>query len=92
MAKKLKPGEIYDGPRAIATNDDGVTAFFAINPDGSLGARLVQVDLAPDNPDGHDEEYRVAADGDPAQKPAPQPGNTVELEPEGVLGSASTEV
>lgn len=84
-AKKLKPGDLYDGPKAIDTID-GVTAHYALTKDGPV--RLVQIDLAPEDPDDGSEEYRIAGPDDPPT----QAGNIVELEVEEIHGSASSEV
>lgn len=83
---KLKPGDLYEGPKSIATVDD-VTAHYVLNEDGSLGERLVQIDLAPGNPDEHVEEFRVAAKDDPVQTTAAN----VELEVE-AIGEATSGV
>lgn len=83
-AKKLKPGDLYEGPKYIDTID-GVTAHYADTPGGPV--RLVHIDLAPDDPQDGSEEYRVAGPDDPASIT----GNVVELEVEG-NGSSSTEV
>lgn len=82
---KLKPGSLYKGPKAIDTID-GITAHYALTKDGPV--RLVQIDLAPDNPDDGSEEYRIAGPDDPHQEAL----NVVELEIEEIQGSASTEV
>lgn len=82
---KLKPGSLYTGPKAIDTID-GITAHYALTKDGPV--RLVQIDLAPDNPDDGSEEYRIAGPDDPYQEGL----NVVELEIEEIQGSASTEV
>jgi len=74
-ARKLKPGESYDGPRSIQTID-GVTAHFADTASGPV--RLV---------DGGDDGFRVATDDDPVQHPL----NIVELEVEEIHGQASSE-
>jgi hypothetical protein len=84
--KKLKPGDIYDGPKSIQTID-GVTAHYADTKDGPV--RLVAIDLAPDDPDDGSEEYRIASDDDPVQG---TPQSVVELEVEEVHGQASSEV
>lgn len=83
--RKMKPGSVYDGPKAIF-DVDGVVAHYAIDEDGNPGARLVQIDLAPEDPDDGSEEYRIAADEDP-----PQITSLVELEVD-AQGQASTEV
>lgn len=85
--RKLKPGSVYDGPKAILTDEDGVTAHWALDKDGDPLARLIQIDLAPDDPDDGSEEYRVAGDDDPVQ----DPGNIVELEVDDIHGQASSE-
>jgi hypothetical protein len=54
-AKKLKPGEVYDGPRSIQTID-GITAHYAETPSGPV--RLIDLDG----------EIRVASDDDPVQE------------------------
>jgi hypothetical protein len=84
--RKLKAGDLYEGPKAIDTID-GVTAHWALTKDGPV--RLVQIDLAPDNPDDGSEEYRIAGDDDPVQE---TPQSVVELEVEEVHGQASSEV
>jgi len=86
-SRKLKPGEIYDGPKAILTDEDGLTAHYALDKDGEPIARLVQIDLAPDDPDDGSEEYRVAGDDDPVQ----HTGNVVEFEVDEIHGQASSE-
>jgi hypothetical protein len=85
--KKLKPGDLYTGPKAIVVDEDGVPAHWALDKDGQPIALLTQIDLAPDNPDDGSEEYRVAGPNDPS----PEPGRIVELEVEDIHGSASTE-
>lgn len=82
---KLKPGDLYDGPKHIDTID-GVTAHFADTKDGPV--RLVQIDLAPDDAGNGAEEYRIAGPDDEPQAQA----NVVELEMERIHGTASTEV
>jgi hypothetical protein len=86
--RKLKPGDLYTGPKAILTDEDGLTAHWAISDKGEPLARLVQIDLAPGDPDDGSEEYRVAGPDDPAQS---RPDNLVELEVDEIHGSASTE-
>jgi hypothetical protein len=83
--RKPKPGDVYEGPKYIATID-GVTAHWAATKDGPV--RLVQIDLAPDNPNDGSEEYRIAGDDDPVQAI----GSLVELEVEEIHGTSSTEV
>jgi hypothetical protein len=83
--KKLKPGDLYDGPKAIATID-GITAFYAETKNGPV--RLVHVDLEPDNLDGGSEEFRVAGPDDPHQEPT----SFVDLLPDVIHGQASSEV
>jgi len=83
-ARKLNPGSLYEGPKYIDTID-GVTAHWADTKDGPV--RLVQIDLAPDDPNDGSEEYRIAADDDPVQ----QPLNIVELELDEIHGQSSTE-
>jgi len=84
--RKLKAGDLYEGPKYIDTID-GVTSHWADTKDGPV--RLVAIDLAPDNPDDGSEEYRVAGDDDPVQG---TPQSVVELEVEEVHGQASSEV
>ena len=86
-SRKLKPGTVYDGPRAILTDEDGLTAHYALDKEGEPIARLIQIDLAPDNPNDGSEEYRIAADDDPVQ----QTGNLVELQVDDIHGQASSE-
>jgi len=81
---KLKVGDVYDGPRSIQTID-GVTAHWAETKDGPV--RLVQIDLAPDNPDDGSEEYRIASDDDPIQVS----DSIVDLEVDEIQGKTSTE-
>ena len=83
--RKLKPGDLYEGPKGIDTID-GVTAHWALTKDGPV--RLVQIDLAPDDPDDGSEEYRVASDDDPVQVG----DRIVELEVEDIHGQASSGV
>jgi len=83
-SRKLKPGDLYEGPKYIDTIG-GLISHWADTPDGPV--RLVQIDLAPDDDDDGSEEYRVADDSDPVQ----QPTNVVELEVEEIQGQTSTE-
>jgi len=86
--QQLTPGDLYTGPKAIITDEDGLTAHWAITEEGEPVARLVQIDLAPGDPDDGSEEYRIATPTDPAQS---QPENVVELEVDEIHGSGSTE-
>lgn len=88
MATKLNPGDLYEGPKAIATVD-GVTAHWAIDEEGELLARLVQIDLSPGDPNDGAEEYRIASDADPAQTTVDA---LVELEVEPVKGKTTSGV
>ena len=85
----LIPGTVWDGPRAIC--DDAIVGFvhaaYALTEDGKQllfvngrPVRLMQVDLAPDDPTDGSEEYVIAGPGDPAQKIAPVVRERVELE------------
>lgn len=84
--RQLNPGDLYEGPKSIQTID-GITAHYAETEDGPV--RLVQIDLAPDNPDDGSEEFRIAGPDDPGQETAVNP---VELEVEEISLTASTEV
>lgn len=81
----MNPGDLYTGPKHIDTVD-GITAHYADTPEGLV--RLVQIDLAPDDPDDGAEEYRIAGPDDVF----PEATSIVELEIEDIIGSASTEV
>jgi hypothetical protein len=81
----MKPGDLYEGPKYIDTID-GVTAHWADTKTGPV--RLVQIDLAPDDPDDGSEEYRIASDDDPVQE---TPVSLVELEVDEIHGQTSTE-
>jgi hypothetical protein len=82
--RKLKPGDLYEGPKYVATID-GVTSHWADTKTGPV--RLVHVDLAPDDPDDGREEYRIASDDDPVQ----EVGSYVDLEVDEIQGQTSTE-
>jgi hypothetical protein len=71
----VRPGEVYDGPKAIQTID-GITAHYADTATGPV--RLVD----------HDGVFRVASDDDPVQG---IPERLVELEVEDIHGNAATE-
>lgn len=84
----MKSGEIYKGPKAIFSGPEvgHVVAHYALDKEGNLlerngePVRLVQIDLAPGDPEDGSEEYRIAGKDDPPQKS----GNVVELEPDTV--------
>ena len=83
-AKKLKPGDLYEGPKYIDTID-GVTSHWADTKAGPV--RLTQIDLAPDDPNDGSEEYRIASDDDAVQETL----NVVELQIDEIQGQTSTE-
>lgn len=81
-------GEVYTGPKGIFDGEEvgGVLAHYALDEDGKKPllhggkpVRLVQIDLAPDDPDDGSEEFRIAGPKDPAQTVT---GRIVDLEPE----------
>lgn len=94
MAKNLKAGAKFSGPMAFS-NDEAVghvPGFYALESDGKTllkqngkPVRLVQIDLAPGNPDDGSQEFRVAAKGDPPQKI--DESKLVTLEPEQAQGT-----
>jgi hypothetical protein len=87
MATKqlLKPGDLYTGPKSIDTID-GITAHYAETKNGPV--RLINIDLAPDNPEDGRVEYRVAGPDDVFQEPTVY----VDLLPDMIHGKASSEV
>ncbi len=85
----MKAGSLHKGARAIFNPPDvAVSGFYAIDKAGKPGQRLVQVDLAPDDPDDGSEEFRIASKNDPAQVS----GKIVDLEPDelNATGKAGT--
>lgn len=85
-------GEKYTGPKAIFSGEEvgHVTAHYALDEDGKglllrsgKPVRLVQIDLAPDDPDDGSEEYRIAGPKDPPQVA----GRIVDFEPEAAHSS-----
>jgi hypothetical protein len=98
--KKLNVGADYDGPRAIFDDEEvgGQRGFYALEKDGRTllkqggkPVRLMQVDLAEDNPEDGLEKYVVAGKNDPMQTRAGS-GNIVELRPDQVRGKTEAGV
>jgi hypothetical protein len=80
----------YKGPKAIFDGEEVgfVKAHYALDADGKnlllrggKPVRLIQVDLAPDDPDDGREEYLIAGEKDPPQI---DKGRLVQLEPENI--------
>lgn len=94
MAQSFARLAKYTGPRAVFDGEEVgfVKGFYALDSEGKSlllrggnPVRLIQVDLAPDDPDDGKEEFLIAGPKDPPQSAK---GRIVELEPEAASGKA----
>lgn len=96
------PGSEWTGPHAIFDGAEVgfARAHYALTPDGKQlllvrgrPVRLVQVDLAPDDPADGSEGYLIAGKDDPPQRAvdgtAPKDGRTLSLDVEPVEGKTT---